>query len=182
MTKTELIRLEFNEFESSYVKTRYQKAIDQCLEYSENKKQLIELIKQLSITIEDIGTAYDHDEYREQDPKMQYMNERIVYSVIVKRNNKQIVFKFCDSYANSYDRKKWEYQGIKIPIKPSLYSILACISAEYMYQGMNFKDFCSEYGYNEDSIKDNDLYKKCLEHNKKLHEIFTDKDIECLPR
>lgn len=55
------------------------------------------------------------------------------------------------------------------------------ITSDYYYTKENYptyKDFASEFGYGEDSIKGLKIYKLCLVQGGKLHKLFTDKDIE----
>ena len=46
----------------------------------------------------------------------------------------------------------------------------------------NFDEFCSEFGYNNDSIKDCKLHQKYLKHSKLIKIIFDGDDIiDALP-
>lgn len=45
---------------------------------------------------------------------------------------------------------------------------------------MSFKDWCSNYGYDDDSIKALETYKDCQEEYNKLQSLFTNKEIETL--
>lgn len=74
----------------------------------------------------------------------------IKYDVAISREGKKdFKFNFWDSIANaeglrdSYGRSREKYL-------PSEYSVLACLT---VYDPETFEDFCSEYGYSEDSIK-----------------------------
>jgi hypothetical protein len=62
-----------------------------------------------------------------------------------------------------------------------LYSILACISSDY-YIPDTFEDFCHEFGYDTDSMKAESIYHDCLFQSKQLKKVFTDAEIQCLPR
>lgn len=44
----------------------------------------------------------------------------------------------------------------------------------------SFTDFCSEFGYDEDSMKAFDIYKACQKSSKQLREVFTHSQIETL--
>jgi len=54
---------------------------------------------------------------------------------------------------------------------PSLYDILACLTT---YDPGSFSDFCSEYGYDEDSKKAEDLYRAVLAEWRAVEPLFSD--------
>lgn len=60
---------------------------------------------------------------------------------------------------------------------PSYYSILASL---YISEMGTFKDFCSDFGYDTDSIKAYKTYILCIEEEKKLQKLFTRKELEML--
>lgn len=45
---------------------------------------------------------------------------------------------------------------------------------------MSFTDWCSNYGYDNDSIKALETYKACQEEYNKLQSLFTNKEVETL--
>jgi len=135
-----------------------------CLEYSEKPEELKQLLKEIKVYIgEPRFMSYFEDD------KEKNIN-RNVYTVTIKRNGLRISFKFGDSIINTQEGKQ-----------PELYDILACLQSDYFIPD-NFKDFCSEFGYNEDSIKTKKLYKKCISQSQKLKAIFKDNEIEVMPR
>jgi hypothetical protein len=147
------------------------KRIDKCLEYTEYKDSFLAILKEIHIEIKSIGNAYEFEEYKDFSGTNDYMNqERIVYQVRVKRGNKSISFRFCDSYNNAINNKQ-----------PELYDILASIGSEYDLNDLSFEEFCDEFGYNNDSIKAQKTYNNWVEHNKKLKQIFTSEEIETFP-
>jgi hypothetical protein len=83
-------------------------------------------------------------------------------------NQKRVVFDFWGSVA---DMEK--------NIDPSPYDVLACISDD-VYTPETFEDFCSEYGYEQDSIKSLQTFKRCNRFAKRLREFFTENEIEQL--
>src|SRR4030043_1930026 len=85
---------------------------------------------------------------------------------------------YVDSIFEKSSTIKKEVKRIKIDL---LYSILACVSAEFFIP-FAFSDFCAEFGYDEDSCKAEKLFIACGEQSAKLRRIFSEEEIECLPR
>lgn len=156
-----------------------------ALQYSENPEQLEKILREgsLSISAVKLGTF----EYFESDKE-----KRDVYEIIIKRNGKTINFRYGDSIHNTElheksslfgDTPKEIYrrkQEIKEMQENSLYSILACIHVDH-YCPDTFEDFCSEFGYDTDSIKAEKTFRNCREQSKKLQSIFTSEEMECFP-
>jgi hypothetical protein len=59
---------------------------------------------------------------------------------------------------------------------PSDYDVLACISSD-AYTPETFADFCAEYGYEKDSIKALQQYRRCLNFSRMLKAFFTEKEL-----
>ena len=59
------------------------------------------------------------------------------------------------------------------------YDVLACISSDY-YTPETFADFCSEYGYDEDSRKAERSFKAADKFARKLRAFFTEAEAEQL--
>lgn len=96
--------------------------------------------------------------------------ERNIYKIIVEYNKNKTSFSFGDSIANTYDNKKPDKNGL-----------LETITSDYFYTLDNypsFEDFASEFGYETDSRKAEQTYKKCIEGADKLHTVFNDSEIE----
>lgn len=62
---------------------------------------------------------------------------------------------------------------------PSAYDVLACISSDY-YTPETLADFCSEYGYDEDSRKAEQTFKASDKHARKLRAFFSKAEAEAL--
>lgn len=60
---------------------------------------------------------------------------------------------------------------------PTPYDVLACI--EKRNPG-SLQDFCSEFGYNIDSKKDEKVYKACVNEWQNIRTLFTPEEIEKL--
>lgn len=59
------------------------------------------------------------------------------------------------------------------------YDVLACISGD-AYTPETFKDFCAEYGYESDSIKALQMFRRCSAFAKRLRAFFTAAELEQL--
>ena len=62
-------------------------------------------------------------------------------------------------------------------IKPTAYDILACLDVLY---SDTFDDFCSDFGYDTDSIKAEKIYKSMQEQDRALRKLFTMDEIDLL--
>lgn len=136
--------------------------VEKCVEYSENPELLKEVLAGLEIDITFLRKAKYFDDDKD---------ERNIYEVKLSRPNKNFVkFTFGDSINNT---QKGE--------KPDVYDILASVSSDYNCPD-NFDDFCSEFGYDTDSRKAEQTFKRCLEQSKKLRTVFTSEEAEAMPR
>lgn len=148
-----------------------------------------------------------HDKYFIDDKET-----RDIYSVILKRGEREYKFTFGQSIANSGFKvlnsngrelkhiylKEWDYnerdpqkfkkflvahlgsiRGLKIvqPEEPSAYDILACLQT---YDVGTFQNFCDEFGYNDDSIKAHDLYKRVVDEHNNLKMLYSDVELKVL--
>lgn len=82
---------------------------------------------------------------------------------------KRLTFDFWGSVADIEAGKRTE----------SAYSVLACISGDVNCPE-TFDDFCAEYGYDKDSIKALQSFRRCASFGKRLREEFTAEEIEAL--
>jgi hypothetical protein len=62
------------------------------------------------------------------------------------------------------------------PKHPSAYDVLACISGD-AYTPETFADFCAEYGYESDSIKALQQFRRCDRFAKRLRAFFTEAEL-----
>lgn len=85
----------------------------------------------------------------------------------------QFIYKF--SYINFMEYKD---KG-KLP-ENVYYDVLCDCKINYNVPE-NFDEFCSEFGYNNDSMKDYKLHEECLKHNKLIKIIFDENIIDALP-
>lgn len=87
--------------------------------------------------------------------------KRDVYEITLKRNGKVWTFKFGQSISNSNKNRK----------APTAYDVLACIQKSEVG---THKDFCSDFGYDEDSRKGFDIYLKVREEYRNCKKLFGD--------
>jgi hypothetical protein len=83
---------------------------------------------------------------------------RYIFNCTLTRNGKRYTFNFGQSIAAGHN-------------EPTMYDILTCLTK---YDPENFKFFCSEYGYNEDSIKALKTYKAVQREFKGVNRLFSD--------
>jgi hypothetical protein len=129
-------------------------------------EDLIKILRDVTLTIKLIkkGKYFESDE-----------EERNIYLIEIKRINEEfndidcISFEFGDSLNNT-----------EFNLKPSLYDILCCIKTDFNCPD-DFNNFCSEYGYNDDSIRDKGIFEKCKKQSEKLHLIFEEDEIQLFP-
>ena len=136
--------------------------------------------------------------------------QRDIYAVTIMRESRKIYFEFGNSIYNSgfyvtigknkypIERKyleksnteieryikntiKFDYifklDSIHYPKAPNEYDILACLQK---YDVGTFEDFCSDFGYDEDSITANKTYQAVCNEFKDVQTIWTDEEIELL--
>ena len=93
------------------------------------------------------------------------------YRVTLRRkegDKERFVFQFWDSIANS---EKGE--------KPTAYDVLSCISGETTVYD-SFEDFCSEFGYDQDSRKAEQIWKGYEKSSRKLNDFLTEEELDSL--
>lgn len=82
-----------------------------------------------------------------------------------KLPERRLVFDFWGSIADARENKH-----------PSAYDVLACISSD-AYTPETFEDFCAEYGYESDSIKALQMFRRCDRFAKRLRAFFTESEL-----
>ena len=81
---------------------------------------------------------------------------RDLYRVRIKRKGKQMAFTFGANLNGD---------------EPTAYDILACLTK---YDPGTFEDFCSDYGYDEDSRKAESTYKAVCKEWRNVERVFGD--------
>lgn len=58
--------------------------------------------------------------------------------------------------------------------EPEMLEVLECLVSDATSSSMSFEEWCAEFGYNNDSIKDLKSYNECVKIGEKLHYLFGD--------
>lgn len=128
--------------------------------------------------------------------------KRDIYLITIKRGNRQFSFNFGQSIVNSQhyvdtlNKRKYSVLGIGIGnnykitpeglrdfcnlvkgTEPRNYDILACLTK---YDPGTFENFCSEFGYDEDSRMAEKTYKAICEEYKNLCALFNEDEMDLL--
>lgn len=83
---------------------------------------------------------------------------RYIFNCTLSRNRKKYTFNFGQSIATGNEA-------------PTMYDLLTCLEK---YENANFEDFCSNYGYDNDSIKALKTYKAVSKEYKNVFRLFGD--------
>ena len=102
------------------------------------------------VTLEILGCEYK--------PMWNEKQSRSVFKLRLKRGGKQYTFEFG----------QWIKDG---NTSPDMYSVLACLTK---YDVGSFEDFCSEFGYNEDSRTAERTYKAVCKEFAAVERLFSD--------
>ena len=155
----------FTEFENiqSDVKTN-NTDYEHLYSYSEHPEKLKSLLGELKVSIKDMGKK----KYFPDDKE-----ERRVLEITLERAGRSISFEFGQSIVDTDKPIQKLESGL-------LYDGLACCGSDY-YIPTSFSEFCAEFGYNEDSLRDRETFINCKEQQSKLQYIFQDDEIDCLP-
>lgn len=105
------------------------------------------------------------------------------YQVTLSRSGKAVTFDYWNSYRDEENgvlgepkNRKRTFTFAKKP-RITAYDLLACITKN---EPGPFDNFCSEYGYNGDSIKELETYRAVCEEWRKVAGFFTREEIEQL--
>lgn len=110
------------------------------------------------------------------------------FTLINTNTNEEIRYRWLSEamrYAQGDEQKFKQFVRNKLTLNciiiknkmktPTAYDILACLQT---YEVENFKDFCSDYGYSEDSIKAHKIYDAVLEEWGNVERMWSDEEIE----
>ena len=70
--------------------------------------------------------------------------------------------------------------GFSYAVSPTQAGVLYCLLSDADGADQNFYDWCSDYGYNTDSLSDRNVYNACCETLNKVRKIFTHSQREAL--
>ena len=93
--------------------------------------------------------------------------DRWKYSCKLERGHRTYTFPFFDSVKNFEEDRR-----------PSKYDVLACLDT-YDYIS-DIGDFALEFGYDIYDKKTEKTYNACMRQSKKLHNLFTNEELEML--
>jgi hypothetical protein len=155
---------------------------DTCFRYSDNPEKLKAILEDTEILIRSVGTGPHFCE----DNKNMTHRQRL--QITIKRDQKEISFFFGMSIAAtellhkepeliSVRERQRKKQALASDL---LYDLLVSINFDY-YSPNSFSEFCTEYGYNEDSVEGRHTFFECSEQSTKLKRIFTRQEISCFP-
>lgn len=162
---------------------------------NEYTKQATEFLKKANATIkiEFVGLAVNKD-WKEKD-------KRNLYEITLSTPGGSMVFDFWDSIRNTeikqmnleaYTEKRYkrrfdslsysekmqaqkELKEKKAAAQPNAYDVLACMTK---YDPGTFENFCSEFGYDEDSRTAERIYFAVQKEYSELARIFTPEQLE----
>jgi hypothetical protein len=89
-------------------------------------------------------------------------------------------------YVNFKDQETYGSMLVKVAkangLKPHLVDVVWCLlmDGEPWFSGLNFPEWCNEYGHNDDSIKAKSVYEACLEAGRVFFRTFTSKELDDL--
>lgn len=97
-----------------------------------------------------------------------------------KLKKAQANLKRCESYDPNVTMRSESIEQYKEEIKrlhPTPYDVLSCISGD-VHCPDTFEDFCAEFGYDTDSIKALQTFRRCSAFARRLKAFFTAQEIE----
>ena len=132
-------------------------------------KQAEDFLKRFNLSLKvhylrhDINTTWEDNKYR---GLYQFTLKRPGATRSTAGNANRNIFtgKFWQSIIHE---KEW----------PTAYDILACLATD-IYCPDNFKDFCADYGYDEDSRNAEKMFKICDKFGRRLRAFFTKEEQE----
>jgi len=92
-------------------------------------------------------------------------------------NNSGKYEKFCAGKRELFYKYKFEFTRNKKFKIPTAYDVLSCLQKSEIG---TFKDFCEDFGYDEDSRKAEKTYKAVVEEFKQVKMLWSDSEIEKL--
>lgn len=115
-------------------------------------KQANDFANKFGVKLSVIGEP-EYRKYFANDKK-----QRFVFKLRLKRNKKQYTFTFGQSISEDSN-------------EPDLYSVLSCLTK---YDPYSFEDFCSEYGYDNDSRSAEKVYNAVCKEYAAVERLFGD--------
>lgn len=122
-----------------------------------------------------------HSKYFDDDK-----HSRDIYQVTLNRQGRPLFscrfgqsirnsgFSITQSIKDSWIKPK---KGERRRIAPTAYDVLACLTT---YEPGTILEFCSNYGYDHDSIKANKIYKDVCEEYNSLRKVYSLEELEAM--
>lgn len=93
-------------------------------------------------------------------------NHHYRFEIRMSYNGKRCYFRYATSYLD------WRNAKEELDESDYMNALNCVLSDSYAAQG-SFKDFCSEFGYSDDSIKALNTYKECKRLYERLNKLFS---------
>jgi hypothetical protein len=171
---------------------------DPALKNSENPEALKRLMEEVKIAYRSLGTGKHFEDDKEERERLRVQVTRRTRTIQFEYGmsihdteilhptpysmNSNNTFKGKHYYSTLGFDYKHDVKKAQEAIRASLLSqLLSCMEAEY-FCPKSFTDFCSEFGYDEDSRKADRTHRALLEQSAKLERIFSEDEIQALPR
>ena len=168
------------------IKNNIKQSNDSAYENSENQNDLKKVIESIEIRINDFAIV--------NSPWSEDNIFKSLKSLIeIKRGDNRISFDFFFSHKDAtlfdVDLYRKENNGSISNMKKDkneFYksiecSLLACMKSDGLDSHEDFEDFCYNFGYSSESLKDLELYKNCCKQRRLVRSIFSIDEIESFP-
>lgn len=137
------------------------------------KRNNREFIFNFGQSLNDSGFKVFHKKKRDSTNEVKFINFKFDNRIRNKDVHRKLLLSFLNCTAYEFDS---QYK-IMEPKSPNAYDVLACLTK---YDVGSFEDFCSEFGYNDDSIKAKETYDAVVEEYEGLQKLYTDEDLDLL--
>lgn len=144
-------------------------------EYSENPEKLYKVLRNYTFEAFVINDANDKNVIKSEAEVMsKRLPARKFLIKITAKDGFIITYEFTESRFSTWTKTLAEQ------IDELLYNVLTDIRSYYFIDD-NFSDFCSSFGYDEDSRSKLKMFENCLTQAKKYQKMFKECEVECLP-
>lgn len=147
-------------------------------EYSDDPDALGNIIRELTDLTCNLSVA--------NDPW--YGMRRLMSKVTIGYRGRNLQFDFYHSIRDTEEWGTEEYYQPKKArrfdsnfLKNVLYSLLCTIKSDAGIHELDFYEFCSGHGYDEDSRKAYAAYERCCDFSRKIARVFSNEEIESFP-
>jgi hypothetical protein len=78
----------------------------------------------------------------------------------------------------AYETMMREVDATRKPVKPTIANVLRSLMLDSDAGSESFNDFCSNFGYDNDSIKALNVYKACMDIHDNMRKVFDRKTLD----